>query len=289
MPSIEVKNLSFTYSKKSAFEKKALNDISFSINEGEFVAIVGATGSGKSTLIQHLNGLIKIQDKKSSSIVVNGMDATNKKTLKNLRFTVGLSFQYPDYQLFEDTIEKDVAFGPKNMGLEKDEITRRVKNAMDLVGLPYETFKDRSPFDLSGGEKRRAAIAGVIAMEPKIIVLDEPMAGLDPIGKIEIFELIKKIQQNVSPTVLFVSHNMDDVAMMATRVLAIKDGALVADGTPKEIFKNRELISSIGLDIPTASRIVDKLETKGIVLDKSIISMDELVSSLKEYKEAKDV
>jgi len=281
MSAIEVNHLSYTYSKKSAFEKKALNDVSFNIEEGDFVAIVGATGSGKSTLIQHLNGLIKIQDKKISSIIVDGMDASSKKTLKQLRFAVGLSFQYPEYQLFEDTLEKDVAFGPKNMKLPKEEIDRRVKNALDLVGLPYDTFKDRSPFDLSGGEKRRAAIAGVIAMEPKIIILDEPMAGLDPIGKVEIFELIKKIKENVSPTVIFVSHNMDDVAMMANKVIALKDGKVVANATPKEIFKDRELIENIGLDVPTAARIVDKLSSKGIELYKEIISMDELVEALK--------
>lgn len=173
----------------------ALSDINLTIEEGQFVGIVGATGSGKSTLIQHLNGLVKVQDKKESSVVVNGMSATDKKTLKNLRFEVGMVFQYPEYQLFADTVEKDVAFGPKNMKLEKDEIDRRVRRAIEVVGLDYDTFAHRSPFDLSGGEKRRVAIAGVIAMEPKILVLDEPVAGLDPQGREEILALVKKLQK----------------------------------------------------------------------------------------------
>lgn len=173
----------------------ALSDINLTIEEGQFVGIVGATGSGKSTLIQHLNGLVKVQDKKKSSVVVNGMSATDKKTLKNLRFEVGMVFQYPEYQLFADTVEKDVAFGPKNMKLEKDEIDRRVRRAIEVVGLDYDAFAHRSPFDLSGGEKRRVAIAGVIAMEPKILVLDEPVAGLDPQGREEILALVKKLQK----------------------------------------------------------------------------------------------
>lgn len=180
MSAIEIKHLTYIYSRKTPYEKKALDDVNLCIEEGSFVGIVGATGSGKSTLIQHLNGLIKVQDKKTSSVVVHGMSATDKKTLKNLRFKVGMVFQYPEYQLFADTVEKDVAFGPKNMKLPKEEIDARVRKAMDVVGLDYDQFASRSPFDLSGGEKRRAAIAGVIAMQPEILVLDEPVAGLDP-------------------------------------------------------------------------------------------------------------
>ena len=224
MSAIEIKNLTYVYSPKTPFEKVALSDINLSIEEGQFVGIVGATGSGKSTLIQHLNGLVKVQDKKKSSVVVNGMSATDKKTLKNLRFEVGMVFQYPEYQLFADTVEKDVAFGPKNMKLEKDEIDRRVRRAIEVVGLDYDTFAHRSPFDLSGGEKRRVAIAGVIAMEPKILVLDEPVAGLDPQGREEILALVKKLQKEVSPTVIMVSHNMDDIAVIADRLVALKDG-----------------------------------------------------------------
>lgn len=284
MSAIEIKNLTYVYSPKTPFEKVALSDINLSIEEGQFVGIVGATGSGKSTLIQHLNGLVKVQDKKESSVVVNGMSATDKKTLKNLRFEVGMVFQYPEYQLFADTVEKDVAFGPKNMKLEKDEIDRRVRRAIEVVGLDYDAFAHRSPFDLSGGEKRRVAIAGVIAMEPKILVLDEPVAGLDPQGREEILALVKKLQKEVSPTVIMVSHNMDDIAVIADRIVALKDGKLIADGTPKEVFSNRKLIEDAGLDVPCSTRISDMLIARGIDLPRDIISMDELCEKLAEIK-----
>lgn len=287
MSAIEIKNLTYVYSPKTPFEKVALSDINLSIEEGQFVGIVGATGSGKSTLIQHLNGLVKVQDKKKSSVVVNGMSATDKKTLKNLRFEVGMVFQYPEYQLFADTVEKDVAFGPKNMKLEKDEIDRRVRRAIEVVGLDYDAFAHRSPFDLSGGEKRRVAIAGVIAMEPKILVLDEPVAGLDPQGREEILALVKKLQKEVSPTVIMVSHNMDDIAVIADRIVALKDGKLIADGTPKEVFSNRKLIEDAGLDVPCSTRISDMLIERGIDLPRDIISMDELCEKLAEIKAKK--
>lgn len=287
MSAIEIKNLTYVYSPKTPFEKVALSDINLAIEEGQFVGIVGATGSGKSTLIQHLNGLVKVQDKKKSSVVVNGMSATDKKTLKNLRFEVGMVFQYPEYQLFADTVEKDVAFGPKNMKLEKGEIDRRVRRAIEVVGLDYDTFAHRSPFDLSGGEKRRVAIAGVIAMEPKILVLDEPVAGLDPQGREEILALVKKLQKEVSPTVIMVSHNMDDIAVIADRIVALKDGKLIADGTPKEVFSNRKLIEESGLDVPCATRISDMLIERGIDLPRDIISMDELCEKLAEIKAKK--
>lgn len=287
MSAIEIKNLTYVYSPKTPFEKVALSDINLTIEEGQFVGIVGATGSGKSTLIQHLNGLVKVQDKKKSSVIVNGMSATDKKTLKNLRFEVGMVFQYPEYQLFADTVEKDVAFGPKNMKLEKDEIDRRVRRAIEVVGLDYDAFAHRSPFDLSGGEKRRVAIAGVIAMEPKILVLDEPVAGLDPQGREEILALVKKLQKEVSPTVIMVSHNMDDIAVIADRIVALKDGKLIADGTPKEVFSNRKLIEEAGLDVPCSTRISDMLIERGIDLPRDIISMDELCEKLAEIKAKK--
>ncbi|HBP51973.1 MAG TPA: energy-coupling factor transporter ATPase [Clostridiales bacterium] len=287
MSAIEIKNLTYVYSPKTPFEKVALSDINLTIEEGQFVGIVGATGSGKSTLIQHLNGLIKIQDKKKSSVVVNGKSATDKKTLKNLRFDVGMVFQYPEYQLFADTVEKDVAFGPKNMKLEKEEIDRRVRRAIEVVGLDYDKFANRSPFDLSGGEKRRVAIAGVIAMEPKILVLDEPVAGLDPQGREEILALVKKLQKEISPTIIMVSHNMDDIAVIADRIVALKDGKIIADGTPKEVFSNRELIAEAGLDVPCATRLSDVFISRGIDLPRDIISMDELADKLAEIKAAK--
>lgn len=281
MQAIKITALTYTYSKKTPSEKVALDNVNLAIEEGEFVAVVGHTGSGKSTLVQHLNGLIKTQ---SGIVEIFGNPTTDKKKLKQLRFDVGMVFQYPEYQLFEDTVAKDVAFGPKNMKLSKEEIDNRVRRAMDLVGLPYCDFAERSPFELSGGEKRRAAIAGVIAMEPKILVLDEPFAGLDPVGVEEITALISKLKREVCPTVIMVTHDMDSASVLADRVVALYDGKVVADGAPKDVFCNRALIEEIGLDVPFVARVVDRLEEEGVSLDKSILTMDELVSALEEYK-----
>ena len=281
MLAVELKDLTYTYSVKTPFEKRALDRVNLAVEEGEFVGLIGATGSGKSTLIQHLNGLVKVQE---GEVRVAGMNASDKKTLKSLRFTVGMVFQYPEYQLFEDTVAKDVAFGPKNMKLEKDEIDRRVRRAMEVVGLPYSEFAERSPFELSGGEKRRAAIAGVIAMEPKILVLDEPVAGLDPVGRREILALVKKLHEEVSPTVIMVSHYMDDIAEMADRIVALKDGRVVADGTPAEVFGAREELAAAGLALPTAARIVDRLAARGISLPRTIVTPRELADALAAYK-----
>ena len=289
MSAIEIKHLTYIYSRKTPYEKKALDDVNLCIEEGSFVGIVGATGSGKSTLIQHLNGLIKVQDKKTSSVVVQGMSATDKKTLKNLRFKVGMVFQYPEYQLFADTVEKDVAFGPKNMKLSKEEIDERVRKAMDVVGLDYDQFASRSPFDLSGGEKRRAAIAGVIAMQPEILVLDEPVAGLDPAGREEILALVKKLQKEVSPTIILVSHNMDDIAVMADRIIALQDGKVVMDGTPKEVFSDRKRVEEIGLDVPFATSLSDEFIARGYDLPKDIISLDELADALSKIRKNEGV
>lgn len=277
MSAITLKNLSYTYSKKTPYEKRALDNINLEIQEGEFVGLVGATGSGKSTLIQHLNGLIKTQE---GEVEVAGMNAKDKKTLKKLRFTVGMVFQYPEYQLFEDTVAKDIAFGPKNMKLSKEEIDRRVRNAMEVVGLPYEIFAERSPFELSGGEKRRAAIAGVIAMEPQILVLDEPVAGLDPAGRREILELIAKLKKEVSPTIIMVSHYMDDIAAMATRIVALKDGKIVADGAPERVFGDREKAREAGLDLPSAAKIADRLRARGIDVSTEIVTLGQLAEAL---------
>lgn len=277
MSAITLKNLSYTYSKKTPYEKLALDNINLEIQEGEFVGLVGATGSGKSTLIQHLNGLIKTQE---GEVEVAGMNAKDKKTLKKLRFTVGMVFQYPEYQLFEDTVAKDIAFGPKNMKLSKEEIDRRVRNAMEVVGLPYEIFAERSPFELSGGEKRRAAIAGVIAMEPRILVLDEPVAGLDPAGRREILELIAKLKKEVSPTIIMVSHYMDDIAAMATRIVALKDGKIVADGAPERVFGDREKAREAGLDLPSAAKIADRLRARGIDVSTEIVTLGQLAEAL---------
>ena len=289
MSAIEIKHLTYIYSRKTPYEKKALDDVNLCIEEGSFVGIVGATGSGKSTLIQHLNGLIKVQDKKTSSVVVQGMSATDKKTLKNLRFKVGMVFQYPEYQLFADTVEKDVAFGPKNMKLPKEEIDARVRKAMDVVGLDYDQFASRSPFDLSGGEKRRAAIAGVIAMQPEILVLDEPVAGLDPAGREEILALVKKLQKEVSPTIILVSHNINDIAVMADRIIALKDGIVVMDGTPKEVFSDRKRVEEIELDVPFATSLSDEFIARGYDLPKDIISLDELADALSKIRKNEGV
>ena len=291
MSAIELKNLTYIYSKKTPFEKRALDDINLSIEEGTFVGIIGETGSGKSTLIQHLNGLIKVQDKKLSSVVVNGLSATEKKTLKQLRFEVGIVFQYPEYQLFEDTVKKDVAYGPKNMKLPPEEIDARVRRALEVVGLDYNEFAERSPFELSGGEKRRVAIAGVIAMQPKILVLDEPVAGLDPVGRAEILALIKQLQKDVSPTIIMVSHNMDDIAVLADRIVAMHEGRIELDGTPEEVFCNREMIAKIGLDLPMATRLRDKMVANGVNLPDGIVTPKQLANALAKLKkgEAEEV
>lgn len=277
MSAIQIRNLDFVYSKGTPYEKQALKNINLTIEEGEFVGIVGATGSGKSTLIQHLNGLIRLQDKKHSEILINSMSLADKKYLKRVRFDVGMVFQYPEYQLFEETVAKDIAFGPKNMRLDKEEISRRVQRAMQVVGLGEE-FCERSPFDLSGGEKRRVAIAGVIAMQPKILVLDEPVAGLDPSGREEILALIQKLQREVSPTVLMVSHNMDDIARLADRIVALRDGEIVADSTPREVFTSGK-IEELGLELPMATRISARLRERGIDIPAAVVP-SELSDSL---------
>ena len=288
MAVVEVKNLSFTYSKKTPYQTHALTDVSFSIDEGEFFGIVGATGSGKSTLISHLNVLTKIQ---SGDISVLGLSVKEKKNLKSIRFGVGMVFQYPEYQLFEDTVEKDVAFGPKNMKLEKEEIDRRVKEALNLVGLDYDVYAKRSPFELSGGEKRRVAIAGVIAMEPKILVLDEVAAGLDPEGREDILKLIKKLQKEKCPTVILISHNMDDIAYLADRILVLSKGKAEFLGTPKEVFANYDRMNELKLGVPLATRIQKKLEAKGMHFSEVCVTAEQLAIELKKMnaKEADNV
>ena len=288
MAVVEVKNLSFTYSKKTPYQTHALTDVSFSIEEGEFFGIVGATGSGKSTLISHLNVLTKIQ---SGEINVLGLSVKEKKNLKSIRFSVGMVFQYPEYQLFEDTVEKDVAFGPKNMKLDKEEIDRRVKEALNLVGLDYDLYAKRSPFELSGGEKRRVAIAGVIAMEPKILVLDEVAAGLDPEGREDILKLIKKLQKEKCPTVVLISHNMDDIASLADRILVLSKGRVEFLGTPKEVFKNYDRMNELKLGVPLATRIQKKLEEKGMSFSDVCVTAEQLAHELKRIsaKEAENV
>ncbi len=270
--SIKIENLTHTYMPKTPFEKKALDNVTLNINDGEFLALIGHTGSGKSTLIQHLNGLLEAT---SGSIIVDGIDITQKDVkLSDIRKMVGLVFQYPEYQLFEETIEKDIAFGPTNLGLTEEEISKRVKKSMEMVGLDYETYKNISPFDLSGGQKRRVAIAGVIAMEPKVLILDEPTAGLDPKGRDDILAQIKLLHDNYNMTIILVSHSMEDVGKLAERVIVMNKGKIQLSGEPKEVFKEIETLESIGLAVPQVTYLMRALKDKGLELNEDIFTIE---------------
>lgn len=282
--SIIIENLSYVYSPKTPFEHKALDDISFTVEDGDFLGVIGATGSGKSTFIQHLNGLIKIT---SGKITVDGIELHHKPDLKQLRAKVGMVFQYPEYQLFDETVEKDVSFGPKNLGLKKDEIAERVKEAIETVGLDYDEVKERSPFELSGGQKRRVAIAGVIAMRPSILVLDEPTAGLDPVGRIEMFDLIARLKETTVKTIIMVSHNMDEVSAVANKIAVLEHGKLRFFGTPKELFKKPDELVEIGLDVPTAVKLNNALKERGVNLGDDIVTADDFVEAVVMAKEGK--
>lgn len=280
--SIVIENLSYVYSPKTPFEHKALDNISLTVEDGDFLGIIGATGSGKSTFIQHLNGIIKLT---SGKITVDGIELHNKPDLKKLRAEVGMVFQYPEYQLFDETVEKDVSFGPKNLGLKKDEIAERVKEAVETVGLDYEQFKERSPFELSGGQKRRVAIAGVIAMRPQILVLDEPTAGLDPVGRIEMFDLIAKLKETTVKTIIMVSHNMDEISEVANKIAVLEHGKLRFHGTSKELFKHAEELEEIGLDIPTAIKLKNELKARGVELSDDIVTANDFVEAVVKWRE----
>lgn len=270
---IELKNVSYTYMHDSAFSHDALKDINLNIHEGEFLAIIGHTGSGKSTLITHMNGLLQPD---SGEVWVDGISMADKANRKKGRSLVGMVFQYPEYQLFEETVEKDIAFGPKNMGLSEEECKERVKTAMELVGLKYEVFAEKSPFELSGGERRRAALAGIIAMRPKYLILDEPMAGLDPSGRKKVLDTIADLRRALNCAVVMISHSMDDVARVAERIIVLEDGRIIDDGTPEEVFKNAKHLREIGLNVPTATIIADSLRERGVNLPEGICTMDKL-------------
>lgn len=272
--SITVKNLTYIYDQGMPFESRALDDVSFEIKDGDFVGLIGHTGSGKSTLIQHMNGLLKPS---SGQILINGFDITEKNlNLTEIRKRVGVVFQYPEYQLFEETIEKDIAFGPSNLGLDEEEISRRVKESMKSVGLDYETYKDKSPFELSGGQKRRVAIAGVIAMEPEVLILDEPTAGLDPGGREEIFSLIKDLHDRKNITVILSSHSMDDMARLSKTLIVMNRGKVEFMGSPREVFKgNTKRLKEIGLDVPRVLELAIKLREKGFDIREDIITSEE--------------
>lgn len=277
---VEVKNLTHTYMKNTVFEHKALNDVNLTIEDGEFVGLIGHTGSGKSTLIQHLNGLLKPS---SGNIVIDGVDITSKGVaMKKIRQTVGLVFQYPEHQLFEETIYKDVAFGPQNLGLSQQEIDIRVREALSMVGMDFDKVKDISPFELSGGQKRRVAIAGVLAMKPKVLILDEPTAGLDPHGRDEILGEIKKLHQMQNMTVVLVSHSMEDIANLVDRIIVMSKGKVVLTDTARNVFKQADLLQSIGLGVPQVTQLSNELAKKGIAMD-SCISVDEAFDVLIKY------
>lgn len=272
--SIVVKNLSHTYMEKSKIAVKAVDDVSLTVEPGEFLCIIGHTGSGKSTLIQHFNGLMQPT---SGSVAVDGYDMADKKQRKLGRQLVGMVFQYPEYQLFEETVYKDVAFGPTNMGLDAEAVKNAVFEAMERVGLAIDKFCEKSPFDLSGGEKRRAALAGIIAMQPKYLVLDEPMAGLDPMGRAEILGVLESLRREKNTAVIMISHSMDDIMRHATRVAVLERGRLIRLGEPREIFKETKLIREMGLDIPQSAQIAELLRKKGVAVPPEVVAEDELV------------
>ncbi len=279
-PILQVKNLNHLYSAGTPFEHKALEDVSFQVQRGEFIGIIGHTGSGKSTLMQHLNGLLKPS---SGEILLDGKDIWSDKALtRQARFRVGLVFQYPEYQLFEETVYKDIAFGPRNMKLPPDEVDRRVREAAGFVGLTEKQL-EVSPFDLSGGQKRRVAIAGVIAMEPEILILDEPTAGLDPVGREGILANIEAYRRAKNATIMMVSHSMEDVARLTDRLLVMNQARLAYDGTPSEVFTHAEELVEMGLSIPQVTQVFLHLRKMGIPVE-NVYTIDQAISELKRIR-----
>ena len=282
-PILEVRNLTHTYSAGTPFEHKAIDNMNFSVERGEFIGIIGHTGSGKSTLMQHLNGLLKPT---SGTVLLDGEDIhKDKKFTRQARFRVGLVFQYPEYQLFEETVYKDIAFGPKNMGLKPDEIDRRVREAARLVGLTEKQL-EVSPFDLSGGQKRRVAIAGVIAMEPEVLILDEPTAGLDPASRAEILENIETYRKTKNATIMMVSHSMNDVARLTERLLVLCGSKIAMDGPPAQVFTRAQELLDMGLDIPDITRVFLRLQQMGLPLEP-VYTIDQAIAAVKNLKEGK--
>lgn len=270
---IEIKHLDHIYMAGSPFETKALDDVSLTINDGEFIGLIGHTGSGKSTLVQHLNGLMRPD---GGSVIVDGMDISDKNTdLREVRRRVGLVFQYPEHQLFEESVRKDVSFGPRNLGCDEDEIERRVRDACAQVGLG-EDMLDKSPFDMSGGQKRRVAIAGVLAMQPKVLVLDEPTAGLDPRGRSELIALICQLHEDAGNTIVMVSHSMDDIASLAQRIIVMNKGRVAMDGTPREVFSHPKELLDMHLGVPAAARLAMALRERGYDIPGDVYALDEI-------------
>ena len=279
-PILQVENLEHIYSRGTPFQHTALNHVTFSVERGEFIGIIGHTGSGKSTLMQHLNGLLKPTD---GRILLDGKDIwADKVSTRQARFRVGLVFQYPEYQLFEETVYKDIAFGPKNMGLSDEEVDRRVREAAGFVGIT-DAQLEVSPFDLSGGQKRRVAIAGVIAMEPEVLILDEPTAGLDPVGREEILANIEAYRKAKNATIMMVSHSMSDVARLTDRLLVMCDASLAMDGTPDQVFTRAQELLEMGLDIPPITRVFMRLQQMGLDVP-AVYSAEQAVKALEELK-----
>jgi len=279
--SIKVRNLRYVYNAGMPGETVALDDVSFDVPDGMMLGVIGHTGSGKSTLLQHLNGLLKPE---SGEIYIDGECITDGKArMTEMRRRVGLVFQYPEYQLFEETVSKDVAFGPKNLGLDEEETEKRVRMAIELVGLDYDEIKDKSPFDLSGGMKRRVAIAGVIAMEPKVLILDEPTAGLDPSAHRDILSMIRRIHDEMGIILIFVSHNMGDVASMSDRVLVMSDGRIVLDGSPEEVFSHADELDEMGLALPPARQIMMDIAGRVPGLKSDALTIEEAASDIRGF------
>ena len=280
-PVLEVKALTHTYSAGTPFEHKAIDNVDLEVMPGEFLGIIGHTGSGKSTLIQHLNGLLRPTD---GQILLDGTDIwARPKEIRKVRFRVGLVFQYPEYQLFEETVYKDISFGPKNMGLEGEEIDCRVRRAAAFAGID-EDMLEKSPFELSGGQKRRVAIAGVIAMEPKVLILDEPTAGLDPRGREAILAQLRSYHKQKGNTVILVSHSMEEIARNVDRIVVMSHSHKLMDGTPEEVFSRADELLQVGLDVPQVTKVAMELQKRGLLADSSVYTIDELVRRLLALK-----
>ena len=280
-PILQIEHLTHTYSAGTPFQRSAVEDMSLSVMDGEFLGIIGHTGSGKSTLIQHLNGLLKPT---SGRILLQGKDIwADPKKIRDVRFQVGLVFQYPEYQLFEETVYKDIAFGPKNMGLDEADIDRRVRSAAAFVGLT-EAMLDKSPFELSGGQKRRVAIAGVIAMEPKVLVLDEPTAGLDPRGRDDILARIQDYHRAKNASVVLVSHSMEEIARNVDRIVVLSDSHVFMEGTPRQVFARADKLERVGLDIPQVTKVALTLRRRGLPVDTAVYTVEALRDALLRLK-----
>ncbi len=283
--SIRVENLVHIYDKGMPTEQLALDNISFTADDGQMIGIIGHTGSGKSTLLQHLNGLLKPE---SGRIIIGDTDITQPGvSMVQIRKKIGLVFQYPEYQLFEETAAKDVAFGPKNLGLSEEEIDERVREAIELVGLDYEEIKDRSPFELSGGQKRRVAIAGVVAMRPEVLILDEPTAGLDPKAHRDVLTMVEEVHRRTGNITILVSHNMADIARLCDKVVVIDSGKLVTAGTPYEVFSKKEELRNVGLELPPVTQFTETLREKGIDIEDTILDTDKAAEQIAAYLQRK--